>query len=493
MKVYDISDLMTRPLLLKLIIDVLLLAQIDIRDPNLSIGPSALYRLYIDAHLAIDWSKGTSRHFLTKEERLAFAKGMALAMLYGDGTLSVAYNDIINMIIKTLKAFPKDRRELLITQTEEVCTDVRVCSFLKLKGNNMFEFIHKSFMEYFIAEQIREHLYFKGFVDLLAVNLNHEILYFLGSFALVEADLRYLLLHQLKRDDQRSTSLYRRNVAGAILYSGKLVRGYTFENVLLDRLKFKKIIWEDGELAKVVFDGVIAEVIELENCRCKDVFLQECEIGNMNLILCVGEMTFNNTTLRALGITDNQRFTARFSKCNVEQLSADRPECLEIDAESAIGNLIVKSGRLVIVGGKEEGCEIARLHAEDCRIASGPGRDGLTSRKILSGRFARCKFLSFTLDWSDFKKMHFEKCTGVIYLAHVEEQDARFIKRFSFDKTVTKRNWFCLSGVLFVNLDRVRKTQMPAMEELLQLSDRLRDVDPSEHMIAEADNLFGIQ
>jgi hypothetical protein len=89
--------------------------------------------------------------------------------------------------------------------------------------------------------------------------------------------------------------------------------------------------------------------------------------------------------------------------------------------------------------------------------------------------------------------MHFEKCTGVIYLAHVEEQDARFIKRFSFDKTVTKRNWFCLSGVLFVNLDRVRKTQMPAMEELLQLSDRLRDVDPSEHMIAEADNLFGIQ
>lgn len=103
-KLYDISDLMTRPLLLHIMVEILIIDNIDLRDPHLSLGPAGLYRMYIDAHLAIDWSKGAARHFLEKNERLLFAKGMALAMLLGDGSLTVSYSDVVDVIINVARS-----------------------------------------------------------------------------------------------------------------------------------------------------------------------------------------------------------------------------------------------------------------------------------------------------------------------------------------------------------------------------------------------------
>jgi hypothetical protein len=70
-QVYDLKDLMTRPLLMRLIVEVLLAGTIDLDDPQLTIGPAALYRIYINTHLETDWAKGPSRHFLEKDSMQA--------------------------------------------------------------------------------------------------------------------------------------------------------------------------------------------------------------------------------------------------------------------------------------------------------------------------------------------------------------------------------------------------------------------------------------
>ena len=53
--------------------------------------------MYTSMHLEIDWHKGESRHFLTKEQRRAFSEAVAIGMLE-KGTLEINFDEIIEII-----------------------------------------------------------------------------------------------------------------------------------------------------------------------------------------------------------------------------------------------------------------------------------------------------------------------------------------------------------------------------------------------------------
>lgn len=96
--VYDLSDLMTRPILLKLIVETILAGAIDLDKSNIQFGPSSLYEIYTRLKLQIDWQKGVTRQgLLTREERTRFSEILAMEMLKKE-RLTIEYDDIMKAI-----------------------------------------------------------------------------------------------------------------------------------------------------------------------------------------------------------------------------------------------------------------------------------------------------------------------------------------------------------------------------------------------------------
>jgi hypothetical protein len=91
-RVYDLWDLASRPLLLKLIVDTILEGGIDVTDPTLQFGPSDLYELYTSIKLDLDWGKGPVRRgALTRDQRRQFAETVAVAMHEAGGLFNHHY------------------------------------------------------------------------------------------------------------------------------------------------------------------------------------------------------------------------------------------------------------------------------------------------------------------------------------------------------------------------------------------------------------------
>jgi hypothetical protein len=466
MKVYDISDLMTRPLLLKLIVEVLLIGRIDLRDPNLSIGPAALYRMYIDAHLAIDWSKGPARHFLEKEERLLFAKGMALAMLYGDAGLTVSYSDIVDTIIHVAHSFKPDRQRLLVTQVEEVCTDVRVCAFLRLRNQDQFEFIHKSFMEYLVADQIREQLYSNTPIDIFRKNLNYEILYFLGSFALVEADILHHLLYQLRNVAYREGEQYRRNVLGAIFYTGRDLHDQKFSDALIDRLKFKRVIWNDLEFDNICFDGLVAEIIE-----CVRVTFRNSEfikLTSKDLIIqdCLGAVTISNSEVNNILVQGSETLVLDIVRSQAEKMTVNHVKETHISSNSKAGSLSIDSSKIIIQGSADSDAGFRKPHFSRSYLECSKGPDGSLKRRMTQATFQDCIFKNYSMSFEDAKSATFTRCFGVIVAHDVSERESEFSRQYTGDKFVVRRKWSFRDGILFLDSRELRPAQVRSIESL---------------------------
>jgi hypothetical protein len=217
--IYDLSDLMTRPLLLTMFVDVLLESKFRFREHNEFIGAAELYTTYINVHLDRDWQKGPQRQFLLRPERLEFARAAALTMFRSGGHLETGYESIAKVIADATAGEGKlylnfSRQTFVMENMPAVINDVRVCSFLSITSLDRIQFSHKSFMEFFVADIIIKSLSKRVAVPLLGDDLTYEILYFVGSFCLVRSDYRLDILYHLnnislsnRRPTERTCSL----------------------------------------------------------------------------------------------------------------------------------------------------------------------------------------------------------------------------------------------------------------------------------------------
>lgn len=81
LKVYDLRDLMKRPILLSIIRDTILYGEIDIRNANIKLGVAGLYETYTSINFDRDWDKGSQRRLLSVEGRQLFCEQVAFSML----------------------------------------------------------------------------------------------------------------------------------------------------------------------------------------------------------------------------------------------------------------------------------------------------------------------------------------------------------------------------------------------------------------------------
>ncbi len=148
---HDLTDLSRRPFLLNIIVQTLpkIISDLDDKEKKGKINAAFLYQNYTDVWLDRENSKGKT--LIRKEDKLHFCMHMAYKM-YQDDILAIHFSKLPDEI-RTY--FPN------LHQMDEIdyfSHDIQSCSFMNSDGNGNFKFIHKSFMEYFVAYYIVEML-----------------------------------------------------------------------------------------------------------------------------------------------------------------------------------------------------------------------------------------------------------------------------------------------------------------------------------------------
>lgn len=142
---YNLFELSKRPFLLDLIINTI--PEIDAAKAPINIA--SLYRLYTNFWCDIEWARGEVKHLISTNARKALMEFLAYKMHKSSKT-QIRCSEIPSSIFKVNDKCAKN--------VEWYRHDVGNCTFLTLSDDGLFEFVHKSFMEYFIASKILKDL-----------------------------------------------------------------------------------------------------------------------------------------------------------------------------------------------------------------------------------------------------------------------------------------------------------------------------------------------
>ncbi|MCO1600023.1 restriction endonuclease [Desulfosporosinus nitroreducens] len=138
---HDLFDLAKRPVLLNVILETI--PRLTIQKGS-KINAATLYDLYTGFWLQREDSKGKT--LIKSSEKIMFMKHIAWKM-FETNLLSINFRVLPNEINKYFKIDIKE-------DIDHFSHDILSCSFLNRDELGNYKFIHKSFMEYFVASKI---------------------------------------------------------------------------------------------------------------------------------------------------------------------------------------------------------------------------------------------------------------------------------------------------------------------------------------------------
>ena len=310
-RIYDLEDLMKRPLLLHMVVFTVIHGSVDLSGKTLSLGPSTLYDLYTQICVKRDRDKNAQSQFLSEAERLQLCRRLAVKML-DKGVLELRSAEVEQAVSEArLPTVTSAAASVRAATLEGAVTDIRVCTFLSYSDDGSLRFGHKSFVEFFSAQELVLgcQLSRVPLVEFAHRRLSREILYFLGSFA---RDLEpfgrtvVAVLRAARKNEAAVTSLCQRIAfASGTMMSGVRVVGGTIKDVDLRKARVVAA-WFDG----VEFEGVVIRDVVAENWKIKGgVFrnstIMSTEILKSELVLRAADLNIEGVALRetALRIT----------------------------------------------------------------------------------------------------------------------------------------------------------------------------------------------
>jgi predicted NACHT family NTPase len=151
--IYNLMDLSHTPILLNIIVKTLPVI-IKVGD---TINTSILYEIYTNFWVdREDWR----RQILSKNEKNAFMEELAYKM-YVNQKMNIHYSELPEEITQRCNSIditnPND--------IEKIDNDIRTCSFLIRDDNGNYRFVHKSFMEYFVAKKVKNDIESNRYID----------------------------------------------------------------------------------------------------------------------------------------------------------------------------------------------------------------------------------------------------------------------------------------------------------------------------------------
>lgn len=479
--VYDLKDLLRRPLLLQMIVDTLLSGKININSKTDRIGPAQLYTIYTETKFQRDWRKSDSRQLFSPIERRYISQLIALVM-YTNDKYEADYQQLLEMVDSV--EYDALIERLINTGFEAVFSDIRVCNFLKCNDNNAFQFTHKSFMEYFVASHFRDNLLQKNLVKQLLTPLPKQIRYFLGSFASDDATLwenaRHYLLSKESLDAIETVEALKENMASILWCSGSgtTMRSFSANEAtiaLSDLIKSEAqhISLSDCRInvASVVHSTING--FKFDHVQVRDFLFTDCAVFSstfdcVSLGKCeIGRLTFSKSSFKINGPANLIEITAIDSdldigvECDINTCKMTRSRLnlhgkakdvnaincqITTQSRSELCNSVLSGSKIQIKENSrlkkcalDGDCELAVLAAElvDCTINIWKLAE--LQNAVLTGTTLECDFVGTNIHMADGAIM---KGRPSINRSRIENSSVSQCARLDLDQVLVENVFF---------------------------------------------------
>jgi hypothetical protein len=325
-KIYDIKDLLKKPILLGMVKDTMLSMGNDFRENNEVYDPSSLYETYTNANLHRDYTKGVSRQFLSTEQRKQFAEQIA-SLMFENNKLEISLLELYSLIRNNAAILGKASINEQI-ELEQIASDIVLCTFIKRTENTQFKFIHKSFMEFFVARKLKILLLKNDLTVIRSIAIIQEVLYFIGCYATIEEQLMaWLVQESISEGNSKQKQILKRNAAVALLLSRNTHDSLQINNVLINEIKLS------NQLHKTIaYRGV-----KFENTTISEIIFKECHILQLEISNSfIDHITFEYSDI-SLQLTNTSAIKVIIINCKSARLETDQMQFKELNiVESSV-------------------------------------------------------------------------------------------------------------------------------------------------------------
>jgi hypothetical protein len=269
-RTYDLTDLATRPMLLRLILSTVVIGGIDLSDTGTQYGPSGLYEMYTHAKLDFDVRKIRGANTgLNVDTRRRLAESLALEM-YQDKTLETNFRGHLQKLASSDRPLRAALNRSGLSEGE-IATDLAARSFVTVDQEGICRFIHKSFRGFFVARVLKQRL--PELNPMFNELIEDEVLYFLGGYAPTEKGLDRVLWRAY-RGTGPGERVRRRNLLVAFLHTKPNHVREQIEDVDIVEAEFGRLQFTDAQLTHIIWRDVTVIRLELIKTILKDVRLE---------------------------------------------------------------------------------------------------------------------------------------------------------------------------------------------------------------------------
>ncbi|HEX8608016.1 MAG TPA: hypothetical protein VF679_05190, partial [Pedobacter sp.] len=310
-------------------------------------SPSVIYSAYTNSWMNHEYAKGQVRMLVPATEKRRFMQTLAWQM-YVEGVVDLHYSKIMPRLSKFFRVQNR--------MADFVATDIQACSFLERDQDGTFQFSHKSFLEYFAAEYLRDKIKQSKFDFLNESILADTVCFFLGDMVHADDALRRHfeknLILMLNEGGRERPKLVIENFLRVFRKARIGISGIKAKNTSWRGMKF----WGNsfsGKFSEPEWDDLMFEKcsmtnLTIESPRGSDIVIQDSKFHNV-VISNVKGSKLGTVDEMAIQIRGSQLDHVKFhgaastrivnSSIKYSELRADRGQMHVVDSSIESGDI----------------------------------------------------------------------------------------------------------------------------------------------------------
>lgn len=280
-EIYDLEDLMTRPLLLDMVLKTMATGIIDIKSQK-TVGASTLYDVYTQQAAKRDKDRSAADQFLTPKLRLEACRTLARAM-YHKGEITLSPIEVAGCVKEVIEPKITSRKHSEAADAiARAITDIRTCSFLRFSDDDSFAFTHKSFFEFFVAQDLflRSKVGTRAFLTYPRTRLNREMLYFLASYIRDQADFKDFVSLRMREHISRADKSFLQSLAFA---SAELLERNALSTGTVSGVEMAKAQVTGADAMMITIQLSSVRKVTGQAWKFHDVALESCQFSDFSL------------------------------------------------------------------------------------------------------------------------------------------------------------------------------------------------------------------
>jgi transcription initiation factor TFIIIB Brf1 subunit/transcription initiation factor TFIIB/DNA replication protein DnaC len=292
-RTYNLEDLCRRPLLIDMVVSTLP-KLVSLRS---TINVANLYETYTE-----EWIKREDwRAQLKPEHKAELMESLAFDLFSKDRN-TISFYELKKMIETKFGAKNESEAAACIDY------DVRTCSFLHRDRWGNYSFMHRSFLEFFVAKKIAREINFQRFKDLGTKPLNPEIVFFSSLMInpLAKETLFEAIYYTKGKEPSQCSSLagnaFRLLIElGVTNFESKDFSGCYIEDVDFSSCLFECCNFRNSKLSHLSFLGT-----RFLDCQFDNNYFENCRFRHNTIMRSsFRKSKFRNTELMNLVFSDN--------------------------------------------------------------------------------------------------------------------------------------------------------------------------------------------